>query len=187
MFMPLRAVGIIFICILYFVVFTSCAGQNSGRRMGYHNDVFYEVNFIENELTYNDISYKFEINSGKCTITYPDGSEFWSIVNTFNDGSMGSWRSSGKSYNYSSNKYAPGEVLVDILESATQRRTYPNLLPSILLIIVGIIEAVYPRAFWYLTTGWKFKDVEPSDAALISHRVAGFAIIIFGFMYTFIN
>ncbi|TCZ76577.1 hypothetical protein E0485_13365 [Paenibacillus albiflavus] len=43
----------------------------------------------------------------------------------------------------------------------------------LIVIIFGIINIFSPQAGWYLTIGWKFKDAEPSDAALFVQRLSG--------------
>jgi len=46
-------------------------------------------------------------------------------------------------------------------------------------IVIGIVNIIFPNAMWYLSEGWKYKNAEPSDAALIMTRVGGgFAIVI---------
>jgi hypothetical protein len=47
--------------------------------------------------------------------------------------------------------------------------------------ILGIIGAIFPRASWYMSEGWKFKDAEPSDLVLIMNRVMGIVFTIIGF------
>ena len=44
---------------------------------------------------------------------------------------------------------------------------------GLLLIALGIWNVASPRSVWYLSYGWRYKDVEPSDAALVLGRVGG--------------
>ncbi len=48
---------------------------------------------------------------------------------------------------------------------------------KILALGVGILFAAYPKAGWYLETGWKFKGAEPSKLVLIVNRVMGVIFI----------
>ena len=48
----------------------------------------------------------------------------------------------------------------------------------ILLILVGIFNIALPDVAWYLQYGWRYKDAEPSDAALVFNRIGGVAAII---------
>ena len=45
---------------------------------------------------------------------------------------------------------------------------------------MGIFNAAAPRAAWYLSYGWRYKDAEPSDAALVVARLGGAAAITAG-------
>jgi hypothetical protein len=52
---------------------------------------------------------------------------------------------------------------------------------GVLMIIVGLIGVLNPRLTWWLEIGWKLKDAEPSELALILNRVVGIIIIMAGF------
>ncbi|GGI11530.1 DUF6199 family natural product biosynthesis protein [Gottfriedia solisilvae] len=61
------------------------------------------------------------------------------------------------------------------------------ILFPILFIIWGVIGVLFPRIWWYVGEGWKFKNVEPSSAALIMARIGGILALIVGyFLYNFI-
>lgn len=49
-----------------------------------------------------------------------------------------------------------------------------------LLILAGLFNVIFPRAAWFLEIGWKIKDSEPSEGALILHRVIGVILCIVG-------
>ena len=51
----------------------------------------------------------------------------------------------------------------------------------LLLWAIGLFNVLAPRAAWYLSYGWRFKDAEPSDAALMMARIGGVIAIIIGF------
>lgn len=51
---------------------------------------------------------------------------------------------------------------------------------AFLLIVMGIFQLVSPQTAWYLSYGWRYKDAEPSDIALVMERVGGVVAIIVG-------
>lgn len=51
---------------------------------------------------------------------------------------------------------------------------------GLLLMAAGALGAISPYSAWYLSTGWKFKDAEPSEAALLMNRLGGIAGVIVG-------
>lgn len=78
-------------------------------------------------------------------------------------------------------------VLINVLQKKAPRRTNPGAVVSgLLLMALGLFEAVFPKAAWYLGYGWRYKDAEPSDAALLFGRVGGVIVIVIGFIMMFI-
>jgi len=55
-----------------------------------------------------------------------------------------------------------------------------NGLMGFVFLILGIIMTASPYTGWYLSTGWRFKDAEPSDTALFMNRVSGVIGVIVG-------
>ena len=53
---------------------------------------------------------------------------------------------------------------------------------GLLFMALGLLGAVAPRAAWYLAEGWKFRDVEPSDLALVMNRVLGVVFLVAGIL-----
>ena len=56
---------------------------------------------------------------------------------------------------------------------------------GILLMIIGLFNLISPRTGWYLSYGWRFKDAEPSDAALVMARIGGGIAILIGVILLF--
>lgn len=52
---------------------------------------------------------------------------------------------------------------------------------GVLVLIIGLIMAIWPYFAWYVRLGWKFKDA-PSDLALSTGRISGIVFVIVGFM-----
>ncbi len=48
----------------------------------------------------------------------------------------------------------------------------------LVLLFVGAFNAAWPTGAWYLEVGWKFRDAEPSDAALGWNRARMLALIV---------
>ena len=40
-------------------------------------------------------------------------------------------------------------------------------------IIASLVAVISPRTAWYLQEGWKYKNVEPSEGALVMVRIGG--------------
>lgn len=123
--------------------------------------------------------YSFFLDSdGYLSILYPDGSvygEFAESGPVFTDYDEADQKAKG---------YLDGFFLSSAIWDAIDSRdvskqvNIPVLLFSVLLAGLGIWSLCAPRTSWWLSDGWKFKNAEPSDAALAAIRVGG-AILTF--------
>lgn len=51
---------------------------------------------------------------------------------------------------------------------------------GLIMVTLGILKTAFPRFFWTLEYGWRYKNAEPSDLALILGRAVGVLMILFG-------
>lgn len=51
---------------------------------------------------------------------------------------------------------------------------------AVVLIIFGIIGVAAPESSWKMSYGWKFKDAEPSNAALAFEKAGGILALFVG-------
>lgn len=61
-----------------------------------------------------------------------------------------------------------------------------GLIP-IVIIIASLVSIWSPRTSWYLQEGWKYKNVEPSDAALTMVRIGGVLGVIGGIVFLIVS
>ena len=122
-------------------------------------------------------SYQYEPRIGgyRVKFTYPDGETYtW----TDDGGSMSGTTSPGFDFE----KYPDGMTLQRVLEQSPsakrEKKSTKNVGLILALLFVGGINTAFPQAAWYLETGWKIKDAEPSDAALMWNRVGGVVALI---------
>lgn len=54
-----------------------------------------------------------------------------------------------------------------------------------LILIIGIVNLIWPRAAWELTRGWEFQDAEPSDEALTLTRAGGGLLVFLAILMIF--
>lgn len=69
-------------------------------------------------------------------------------------------------------------LLIGIKINLSDGRRHP--IAGLFLIIVGLLNLCKPEEMWYMSTGWRFKDAEPSEDALLWCRVSGVISIIIG-------
>ncbi|MCL2313478.1 MAG: hypothetical protein FWC41_13560 [Firmicutes bacterium] len=49
---------------------------------------------------------------------------------------------------------------------------------TIIIIGIGVLSLVSPETAWKIGYGWRYKNAEPSDFALIFYRIIGVVLII---------
>ena len=60
-----------------------------------------------------------------------------------------------------------------------------NVLLGFALAIWGIINIISPETGWHFADGWKYRDAEPSDEALVWERISGVIMVIAGIYMMF--
>ena len=114
------------------------------------------------------------------TVTYPDGSLYWTTART---SGYVTTQSYGCSADYDDTRYIPGSVLTDaILAFAPfgSSTDWTRVIFGIVVMALGLFNCVAPRTALYLRTFWKFQDAEPSDLAVGVTAISGGACILLG-------
>ncbi|MDO5293713.1 MAG: hypothetical protein Q4F05_13315 [bacterium] len=133
----------------------------------------------EYHYTISGTSERYDID-----IIYPDDSTYW-----WHGDSNGAMSSSygGGSDDYDENRYVPGGTLCDILEENELRHVSSvNIIFVIILAVIGVFNVIWPYISWYLGYGWRYRDTEPSDAALVFNRISGIILILIAIVMIFL-
>ena len=171
----------IFLLVMFASIYVcACAKEESGPRTVRLNEKTFTVDeevmtISDGEYTYH---YKADINGSSVSykFTYPNGSYYyWTKSKTIGSG--------GWSDDYDEEVYVDGQTLIDVLNTGKPREKEPkNVLVIILLLLIGIFNAVSPETAWYLSDGWKYKNAEPSEEALGVTRLGGIVALVLGVM-----
>lgn len=141
------------------------------------DDVSYVVDRENQTISDGTHTYQYEFSGNTSNynidIVYPNGSTYWFNQSDFSG--YGGW-----SDDYDEEKYVDGDTLCDVLLEKTPKEVhFEKYFAVILFAAVGIFQIASPYTAWYLGYGWRYKNAEPSDTALVVNRVMGvFAVII---------
>ncbi len=146
------------------------------------NGTVYQVDQQAGTISDGTHTYQYTHSGDKksyeFTVTYPNGA-------TYSDHSGAiSWKGQ-----YDSGTYASGSILLSVVEMGLPKDYSgkgPLFIAAFLLFLIGGIALAFPNVMWYLGTGWRFQNAEPSEAALFMNRAAGFVAIVFGFVLLFV-
>lgn len=135
------------------------------------------------QYSFSGDSSQYQVN-----ITYPDGSAyFWRESSS---GGAGGWSADPDLdlWDASRDKYADSDVLRDILVRRAPRGAsdLAKVLLAVFIMVIGAVGIFSPSTTWYLSYGWRYKNAEPSDAALLFGRVGGVLVVIAGILVLFL-
>ncbi len=71
-------------------------------------------------------------------------------------------------------------MIVGLNVARGERGSSVEVAAVIVLIIISLVAVFSPQTAWYWKEGWQYRNVEPSDAALIAVRIGGVIGLIFG-------
>lgn len=130
----------------------------------------------------NDV-YTYEISISRTvtttTLSYPNGATYYLS-------SYGINSNSGWSDDYDENRYIPGDVLISLLEREYPQEKKGTPFLGLVCVALGIWGIAKPESLWYLGYGWRYRNAEPSDAALVMERLSGGLGIVVGLLLIFL-
>lgn len=126
--------------------------------------------------------YEYADSGNSVDFTYPNGEVYGASITVASNGIGGmSAGAISADYDYSSGYTDPLSLCYALTSPReTERASDTNPLVALLLCGVGIFNLAAPKASWYLSYGWRFKDAEPSDAYMALARIGGGIAIVIG-------
>ena len=172
--------------LLFTVLFLFILGGCSSTYTVTKEETVFTVNTKQNTISDGTNLYQYTISGNsvdhyEIRITYPNGSSYW------REGSSSSG-ASGWSDDYDQNYYVDGSTLCDILVEREKKLSGPSygwiVIP---LLIIGIFHTFFPYKAWYLRTGWRYKNLHPSDISLKISRAIGIFLMVIAFIMIIIR
>lgn len=176
-----HTIFVLLLLAILLVVLAACGGKEASQTYDIeHNGKVFTVNWGQQTITVDGVVCRFEVsgtgNHKEFHVIYPDGSSYW----WSQEGNFGS---GGWSDDYDAEKYPSGETLWDVLNLEAEGNGHSSgkyIMLGLLLILLGAVNAAFPRKMWQLSYGWRYKNAEPSDAALIVGRIGGVIAVVAG-------
>ena len=159
----------------------------SGGEEPVYTKAGYTVDTEAQTITKGEDVYTYSIKTGtnlvEITITYPNGAQY-----VWTSGASGGHGALYAGLTEDTGQYPDGSTLVRLLPTFEPQRNSLgfSIFCSILLAGVGIFNLVSPRTAWYLSYGWRFRDAEPSEAALLLGRAGGGFLIFLALVLPFV-
>ena len=117
-------------------------------------------------------TYSYTVSGDAVTITSPNGATYCQGATT------------GE---YDAHRYIPGETLLKVLPSDSEEAEIQTGNPLIgsVLIAIGVVNFILPKAAWYISSGWRNRETEPSETTLKASRIVGLIAIVAGIVTYF--
>ena len=171
------------IALLLLATLTACgeAGEAATQHTPSIGGVVYTVDTEAGTVTDGEYTYRYEFSGDAenytMDVTYPDDSTWHGEV--YDGGGSSGW-----SDDYGPGEYLSGErILSLVLSTLPEPKEGPSggrIFLAIVLFCVGAVGVFAPHAAWYVEWGWRYRNAEPSTAALAVHRIAGVILIAIG-------
>ena len=169
----------IILCLLLVLLMVGCAKEdnNAIKKVTINkNGIRFDVDTKNHTIEDGSFTYSYAINNSEIVIRYPDGQTYtWKESNGIGTGAT--------SLDFDYSTHMDPSVLLSVIEDAhktSSKIPHKNMGVGIILLLIGIVYAVWPQKLWFISWGWRYKNAEPSDLAIGVFRVAGVIIGIIG-------
>lgn len=154
----------------------------------YTTDVYGATYIVDTEnCTISDgtytYGYEYADSGNRVDFTYPNGEVYGASITVANNSIGGvSAGAISADYDYDSGYTDPFTLYRALTSPREKERSSGTNHPFVALLLcgVGIFNLAAPKASWYLSYGWRFKDAEPSDAAITISRIGGGIAVVIG-------
>lgn len=187
-----KRLWVIFLALLMIVLLVGCDEQETVNETVCEtviNGIALRVDTVKKTISDGEYTYRYRLSGDKSaydlTITYPNGGTYW--WGGSQSGGSGGWSDAYQEGVLVQKLYVRGGVLVDAVTAAermneadTKQGHFGKVFAGLLLIALGAFHLFAPETSWYLGHGWRYKDAQPSDAALNFTRISGGVAILTG-------
>lgn len=174
-----------FILFTAVLVLTGCTDKTAIKQV-YQKDAV--IDYHDCTITYDGEIYHYEYSNNKLKITYPNNmvsvlmnkdsfiSIDWQYVEAHKE-DVKTVLELGYLH--------PNVIMYQILEATPNADMPSNAegqspIAAFFVILIGSMMVVFPATAWAISYGWRYKDVKPSEIAIVVHRFSGVLAIIIG-------
>lgn len=131
---------------------------------------------------YIDEVYHYRVADNDIYITYPNGYIYSQNINS--NAAAKSWDipagmpeiSSAEEIGYIDENYLVDAILKHMRLKSEKSTT--GIFAIIIAAAVGLWGIISPGSLWYVSYGWRYKNAQPTQAAIILNRIAGVILLI---------
>lgn len=140
------------------------------------NGVNYVIDTEQCTIRDNQQTYSYVIDKAETTIKYSDGQSY-----TWKESEDMGMGIASPDFDYST--HVDPDILIDVIDEVyhvNNKQNSKNAVLGVILLIAGIIDAIWAERIWFFHWGWRYKNAEPSDLAIGVYRIGGIIAAMIG-------
>lgn len=175
---------LLMVFILLLSLLSGCSSQQNSMTI---DGKTVTLNLESREVQVDDQVYRYVTDEAQIEIEYPNGMVFRRVYET--EGTVDDWIKTSETVDATyldKMGYLEPNVLINQVirfspDSDSDQKDSPSAL-GVFLVTLGILNVLFPRWFWNIQYGWRYKNTEPTDTAINIQRLGGIIAIIVGFI-----
>ena len=175
----MKKITVIILCLVLLLSLVGCGREKmpeSNIKTVSKNGTVYTIDTEKCIIQDSQFTYSYSFGTKSKTIKYPDGQTY-----TWNESNGMITGTTSLDFDYSA--HVDPLILLEVIEDAyhtNNKTTHENVGIGLILLIIGIVDAVWSEKIWFLNWGWRYKNVEPSELAIGVYRVGGIIAAVIG-------
>jgi len=145
------------------------------------------LNLESREIQADEQVYHYVTDEAQIEIEYPNGMVFRRVYEA--EGTVDDWIKTTETvdttYLDKMGYFEPNVLINQVIrfspDSDSNQKDSPSAL-GVFLVTLGILNVLFPKWFWNIQYGWRYKNTEPTDTAINIQRLGGIIAIIVGFI-----
>ncbi|MCA0386570.1 MAG: hypothetical protein LCH34_13395 [Firmicutes bacterium] len=179
-----KQVILLMVFILLLSLLSGCSSQQNSMTI---DGKTVTLNLESREIQADDQVYRYVTDETQIEIEYPNGMVFRRVYET--EGTVDDWIKTSETVDATyldKMGYLEPNVLINQVirfspDSDSDQKDSPSAL-GVFLVTLGILNVLFPKWFWNIQYGWRYKNTEPTDTAINIQRLGGIIAIIVGFI-----
>lgn len=179
-----KQVILLMVFILLLSLLSGCSNQQNTMTI---DGKSVALNLESREVQVDDQVYRYVTDEAQIEIEYPNGMVFRRVYET--EGTVDDWIKTSETvdaaYLDKMGYFEPNVLINQVIrfspDSESDQKDSPSAL-GVFLVTLGILNVLFPRWFWNIQYGWRYKNTEPTDTAINIQRLGGIIAIIVGFI-----
>lgn len=179
-----KVMHLVLMLTLLLVVLAGCSTKSNSVTI---DGIEVTIDLENSQVIADENAYAYVTDEAQIEIEYPNGIIFRRVYES--DGTTDDWIKTSEAVDdayLEKMGYLKPNVLINQVirfspDGDKAKEDSPSAL-GIFLITLGILNVAFPRWFWNIQYGWRYKNTEPTETAINLQRLGGVVAIIVGFI-----